>query len=198
MEIEEEGYSKTAYFFAAALAIIVAGGAYYGYNLRAHARAEVKAHITTWFEAPRLMTELMMERYGPPDDLTPGVATWYERGRWKRITVRGEAHEGYLEQTVGYRPRPEAISSLRAFDHGVRLDPAREELTAASNLESLNYLALNMANEVALGKRTARNAQEFFVKTAKLASSGKSSAYLEKLQFEPYLRSPQRSREIGF
>ncbi len=198
MEMQEERYSKTAYFFAAALAIIVAGGAYYGYNLRAHARAEVKSHITTWFEGPRLMTELMMERYGPPDDLTAAVATWYERGGWKRITVRGEAHESYLEQTVGYRPRPEAIASLRAFDHGVRLDPAREELTAASNQESLNFLALNVANEVASGKRTARDAQEFFLKTAKLGSSGRSSPYLEKLQFEPYLRAPQRSREIGF
>jgi hypothetical protein len=67
------------------------------------------------------MTELMMERYGPPDDLTPGVATWYERGRRKRITDRGQARESYLEQTVGYRPRPEAIVPLNEFDHGVRL-----------------------------------------------------------------------------
>ena len=139
-----------------------------------------------------------MERYGPPDDITPGVATWYERGHWKRITVRGEARESYLEQTVGYRPRPEAISSLRDFNHGVRLDAAREELTAASNREALNFLALNVANEVATGRRSAKDAQEFFLKTAKLASSGKSSPYLDNLQFERYVRTPQRSREIGF
>jgi hypothetical protein len=179
------------------LAIVVAVGAYYGYNLCANARAEVVAHITTWFEGPRLMTELMMERYGPPDDLTPGVATWYERGRWKRITVRGQARESYLEQTVGYRPRTEAIAPLNEFDHGVRLDPAREELTAASNQESLNYLALNVADEVATGRRSSKDAQEFFAKTAKLATSGRSSEYLEKLLFEPYVRTPQRSRAIG-
>ncbi len=197
---KKEGDSKGVYYIAAVVAVAVAGSAYFGYRHRTQTRQNVEAHIRTWFESPRLLTELLMERYGPPSDLTPGVATWYEQGSWKRISVHGDSPDNYLEQVIGYQAPSTAVAPLAKFDHGVRIDLAREELSATSNQESLNYLALNMAHEVASGKRSAKDARHFYERTAKLAASGKSSPYLEKLLFKPYRRMPEKDwrREIGY
>lgn len=194
---------RIVYFFAALLALTVGGGVYYGRNYRAQAPQRVEAHIKSWFDRPRIITQVLMERYGPPNVLAPGVATWYEKGPWKRITVHGDSPDTFLEQTVGYWVPPDAAPALREFGHGLRFDAAKEELSATSGDEALNYLALNLANEIASAKRSAAEAGDIYERTAKLAASGKSSPYLDGLLFTPYRPVPQErwetwSREIGY
>lgn len=182
----KERYPKTAYVIAAVVAAALAGGGYLGYRQRTESRRNVEARIRAWHEGPRLMTQLMMERYGPPGDFTQRAATWRDKGPWKRIVVHGDSPDSYLEQTVGYQAAPEALARLREFDRGVRLDLAKEELSATSSQEWMNYLALNLADEVAQGKRRPDQAREFRLSTVRLAVSGKSSPYLEGLRFKPY------------
>lgn len=189
----KEGYPKAAYVIAAALAAAIMGGAYFGYRQQAQTRQDVQAGIRTWFEGPKLTAEIMTERYGPPDELTLQTATWHERGSWKRIAVHGDTPYRYLEQTVGYQARPGVVGRLLAFDNGARYDIVNEELTASSNHETSNYLALNLAHDVAAGKRSIDNARGFFASTARLWSSGKSSPYMEHLLFTPYRRAPQEN-----
>ncbi|MDD5303928.1 MAG: hypothetical protein PHS14_12580 [Elusimicrobia bacterium] len=187
----QDRYPLAAYFIAAALAAAVAGGAYFGYRQQVQTRRDVQASIRTWYEGPRLTAELMMERYVVPDEFTPVDANWYGRGSWKRISIQGDTPYQYLEQAVGYRARPEEAARLIDFDHGVRYDAPNEELSASSNHESLNYLALNLADEVAAGKRSSRKARDFYASTARLSASGKSSPYLQGLLFNPYRRMSQ-------
>lgn len=184
-------YFKPAYVIAAVVAAAAAGGGYYGYRQRAETRRNVEAAIGSWYGGPQLMTQLMMERYGPPDVFTPEAATWRERGPWKRIVVRGHSPDSYLEQTVGYQAPPEARARLSEFGHGIRFDAANEELTATSSQESMNILALNLADEVAAGKRSPDQARDFHLSTTKLAVSGKSSPYLEGFRFKPYRPAPE-------
>jgi len=54
---------------------------------------------------------------------------------------------------LGYAD-PAAIDALAAFGHGIRFNPDNDELSARSGSETLNYLALNLAHEIAAGKRT--------------------------------------------
>lgn len=188
---EKEENQLSVYFIVAAIAIVVAGSAYLGYRHRVEAPKRLEAHTRTWFDSPRVMAQVLMDRYGPPSVLSPGVATWYEREPWKRITVHGDSPDKYLEQSVGYQARPAAVAALREFGQGVRVDLILEEMSARSNAEGLNYLALNLANDVASGKRSPKEARDFYRRTVKLAASGKSSPYLERLLFEPYRYVPQ-------
>lgn len=191
---------RELYFVATVLAATLAGGAYFGYRHRAVSIQRAEAHVQAWLKGPRTMAKLMIDRYGPPNALAADAATWYERGPWKRITVHGDAPLSYLEQTVAYHVPPEAVAPLRAFGHGLRFDLVNEELSATSNAESLNVLALNMANELCSAKRSPKEAGDFYVRTARLAAAGKSSPYTEKLQFEPYRSIPLEpwNREIGY
>jgi hypothetical protein len=191
---------RELYFVASILTITLAGGAYFGYHHRAVSIQRAQAHAQTWLEGPRAMAQLMIDRYGPPNELAPDVATWHERGNWKRITIHGDAPLSYLEQVVGYSVPPEAAAPLREFGHGLRFDVANDELSATSNSETLNILALNLANELCAARRDPKEASDFYVRTARLAAAGKTSPYSEKLMFEPYRRIPLEpwNREIGY
>lgn len=194
---------KQLYFVGVVLAATVAAGAYFAWHHRPPTNERALAHVSAFLEGPRATAKAMIERYGPPNALSPDTATWYERGPWKRITVHGDAPLSYLEQVVSYHVPPDAAAQLLELDHGLRFDLANEELSATSNSESLNFLALNLAHEVSSARRDPKEARELYVKTARLAASGKSSPYLEKLQFEPYRPAPRgrwdaRGREIGY
>lgn len=195
-----ETRSMRFYFVAAVLAAALAGGGYAAYRSRVPSSRRVASHISTWLDRPRSTMKLMTERYGPPDALAPGIATWRNRGPWKRIVVRGHAPNGCLEQTVSYGVPAAAVVPLLEFGHGVSLDLADDELTASSDDESLNRLALNLAVEIAGGRRDSREAREFYAKTARLSAAGKSSSYLSKILFAPYVppREDRRRRGVGY
>lgn len=184
---------RELYAVSAVLAFTLTAGFYLGYRNRPTSAERLAAHSETWLEGPRATLRLMTERYGPPHSLRTGQATWHERGPWKRITIRGEEHAGYLEQAVGYRVPAAAALPLLEFDHGVRFDRINDELSVRGDAEALNILALNMADEVASDRRGPRDAGDLYDRTARLAASGKSSPYLEGLRFEPYRPAPAQS-----
>lgn len=182
---------KEVFFGGLLLAALVAAGGYFAYTHRPPTRDRAIEHVASFQEGPRAAARAMIERYGPPNVLAADTATWFDRGPWKRITVHGEAPLSYLEQVVSYHVPPEAAARLLELDHGLRFDLSNEELSATSNSESLNFLALNLAHEVSSARRDPREARERYVQTARLAASGKSSPLLEKLQFEPYRPAPR-------
>lgn len=185
------------YFVAAVLAFTLAAGGYFAYRHRTPSPQRVEAHIEAWFETPRALAQVMTQRYGPPNVLGPGTVTWYERGPWKRIVIHGDSPDSCLEQVVSYWVPPEAGASLREFGHGVQFDYAAEELSARSNEESINFLALNLANQIASGLKEAKEARELYARTAALAAAGKSSPYLEKLMFGPDRPAPKAPNRWG-
>lgn len=191
------GTKKRALYLASAVAAAaVAAGGYYAFRPRVPVADRIEAHLRTWYDSPRREAERLIERYGPPDDIAPVLATWRGREPFKWIAVHGDSPDSYLEQAVGYQATPQAREALSRFGHGVRYSPEAEELSAKSNSEWLNFLALNLANEIATGRRTPDDAGKFFARTARLAQFGKAPAYIEKLMFEPYrppLEDPLRA-----
>jgi hypothetical protein len=194
METREIRSYRGTIVLAAALAGV---GAYVAYANRPPTAERAAAHIASWLDGPRTAAKVMMDRYGPPTVLAPGLAVWKNRGPWKRIAVHGDSLDGYLEQTVGYGAPYSAPAALAGFGYGVRVDPDANELTAAGDAEPLNLLALNLAAEVADGRRTAGEARAFYAKTVRLAASGRSSPYLEGLLFTPYRAAQEDTRRRG-
>lgn len=183
---------------SAVLAVVVAAGVILGgRSSRGAPRAdEARALMGAWMEAPRLTAELMMERYGPPDRVSAAAVTWIDRGPWKRVTVYGQNPVDFLEQVVRYHVPAMAAIPLADFGSGTALKFTNDELSAASGQESLNILALNLADEIAVGKRTAEQASRFYLRTATIAAAGKSSPYLQGLLFKP--ETAVRTPAIGY
>ncbi|MCM2305322.1 MAG: hypothetical protein NDJ72_11505 [Elusimicrobia bacterium] len=140
--------------------------------------------IKRWPARPRAAAALLLEKYGRPDQFDANSLAWFGNGEWKRTVVRRRAKD-FLEQTVGYLPPHDKLEELQRFHPKLDASPVAGELTFASESEESNRLALNLADEVATGKRGAEEARAAFLKTSRLALSGRSSPYRERLQFEP-------------
>ena len=148
--------------------------------------------IGKWPELARTIAKAMIEKYGLPHRYNDDALVWNNNGPWLKTVVRRSARShrpgmrdtDYLEQTIHYEAPPDAAADVRRFDKRIKLDAARNELSARSESEQMNFLALNLADEIARGNRSVRSARAFYSKTARLAKAGKTSAYMSGFLFK--------------
>ncbi len=149
--------------------------------------------IRTWPAGARATARAMIDKYGEPDRLTEGALRWTGNGPWAKTIVHrrawspflGNRTHDYLEQTVDYQiPRGRA-DELRRFDERLEINERGGQLSAWSPSEPMNVLILNMAHEIASGRRDARSARSFVAKAVEFSKAGKSSVYMERLLFPP-------------
>lgn len=145
--------------------------------------------IAQWPERSRALAESLLQEYGIPEESTPSKLTWKARAPWSRISVErdalDDAHPSGVLQAVAYDVPLRRWRALGWFDRGVDYDPIKHELIARTDGEPTNYLALNLADEIVRGRRTAEDARAFYDETVALAASGKSSTYMKRLLFRP-------------
>lgn len=148
--------------------------------------------IMRWPPRARSVARLIIEKYGAPGQFDRDTLAWFNNGEWKRtIVYRRRAHQDptatrtdILEQTIGYLVPNDKVAELKRFNPKLVVSQAAGELTFSSDSEAKNRLALNLADEIVTGNRTAADARAFFLKTARLAASGKSSSYTDELRFD--------------
>ncbi len=149
--------------------------------------------IDGWPARARSAARLTMARYGMPNEVGEDALVWHANGPWRRTTVhRGSrpryalwGNKDYLENAIGYAVPNRSLEDLARFDENLRVDPATASLSARSESESRNCLALNLADEIINGKRTVAEARAFQARILRLADSGKWSPYLSGLLFAP-------------
>jgi hypothetical protein len=133
----------------------------------------------------------MTEKYGLPNRMNPIEVVWYDNGPWRRTVVHrisssnflGIKDNDYLEQTLSYPIPDDKIPALKRFSSRIDVDQNNGELSSRGETESVNFLTMNLAAEIAAGARTPENARAFDRKTRELAKSGKSSLYLQEFLF---------------
>jgi len=146
--------------------------------------------IAEWPAPARLAAAAMLEKYGPPDALAADGLGWKDKGRWKKIIVRGSpgtaaGASGVLEQTAAYRVPPGTRDELAAFGDKVTVSPDWTRISARSNDEALNFLALNLAVAIGRGDLDAPGARASYKRAVDLSNAGKSSALMKELLFPP-------------
>lgn len=147
--------------------------------------------IIAWPTYSYRLARMMIAKYGQPSQALDARLVWLDNGPWKRTVVyRSDpdagvfrAGKGRLEQTVAYRVPPDKVGVLAKYDKDLDVDAEHGRLTARSDSETANFLALNLADEVVKGRRAPGEAAEYRGKMEKLAPSGKSSSYLDGLMF---------------
>lgn len=148
--------------------------------------------VAAWPQRARLLTAAIVREYGAPDEILPAQLIWRRRHPWTMIAVFRDAQSperpNNLLQTLAYEVPLQRWRALSAFERGAAYDPVRRELAARTDSEETNLLALNLADEVIQGRRTAAEANDFYDRTLKLSYAGKSSSYMVRLMFSPALR----------
>lgn len=163
-----------------------------------------EAVIQKWSESARATARAMIAKYGEPSRYTDGALVWFNNGPWaKTVAYRsawphflGKRDKDYLEQTIAYRVPVEKVDDLKRFDRRLEVNESSGQLSSRSESEAMNFLALNLADEIVKEKRSVEDARDFYTKTESLSKAGKSSRYLDGFLF-PASESDQEPAPIG-
>lgn len=132
-------------------------------------------------------------KYGPPQEVSSGRIVWNNNGVWKRTVIYREEvphsfpvqHPDVMEQFIDYRVPVAKANDLIMYDGSVVAYRTNGELSARCDKEEANFLALNLAHDIATGKRSVEDARAFYAQTMKaMMTSGTMTPYLQGLQFQ--------------
>jgi hypothetical protein len=162
-------------------------------------RALAEKVAAGWADNGRLAALALIEKYGPPDEVHSAHLVWTNRGPWRTTVVRDlpppyagakTAELGVVEQTVEYPLRPDQADVLAAFGRTLKANTLTGEITARSDNENINFLRVNLADEMLNGRLTVDQAREAYERILALESAGKTTGYLGGLRFAPELKRP--------
>jgi hypothetical protein len=149
--------------------------------------------ISRWPGESREAAQLVIEKYGEPDELTDARLTWRHPGPWKRIVATKAffdhnfpaPHIDAVESVIDYRVPPDKFSDLAAFDGSVIVERTAGEVSARCHDEEANFLALNLMHDIVTGEKSVEQAREYYAREFTDYRRGKPTPYMEKLRFRP-------------
>jgi hypothetical protein len=178
-------------FAAATLTLAAIGGI--ATTVAARDASGYESAITDWPERPRQVAKKIAAAYGQPDEVTPTMLVWHDTGPWKRTIVYREEvkhdfpkpHTDIVEQVIDYKVPVDKFDDLAAFDGSVIVERTKGEMSARCDDEKMNFLAINLANDVVTGAQDADGARRAYAEAAMAVMKKKAPAYTRKLQFTP-------------
>ena len=148
------------------------------------------AVVGNWWPSAALAARGMIEKYGVPDEVRPDYLVWRGNGPWARTVVRNvtppygpDPDPGVVEQAVSYPLTPVQAAAVESFDRRLSYERGVRELAARSGREEVNFLRLNLADDVVNRRMTPEQAKGLHSRLLELERSGKASPYLEGLRF---------------
>ena len=148
--------------------------------------------IKDWPQLAQSTARVMIEKYGQPNRFDEEALVWDNNGPWQKTVVHRDAwphfagmpDKDYLEQTISYQVPDDKVDAIKRFDSRLDIEQRAGELSSRSESESMNFLALNLADDIVNDKRSVDEARDFYRETVELSKSGKSSRYLDGFVFE--------------
>ena len=156
-------------------------------------RASVQRSMAGWHAASQEAANAMMAKYGAPASMTPDMMVWNRTGPWKRTIIYREAvqhnfpmpHPDVMEQFIDYRVPTDRVDELAMYDGSVIVERTKGEMSARCDKEGANFLAINLANEIAMGRRTPEDARRMYGEQIKMMKARQMTPYTSGLMFTP-------------
>ncbi len=148
--------------------------------------------IANWPAKPQEVARKVIAKYGQPNEATAHMLVWHNNGPWRHTVVYRDVvqhdfpmpHPDLLEQFIDYRVPVAKFSDLAAYDGSVIVERTKGVISARCDKEEMNFLALNLANDIVTGKRSVKDARKFYAETAMAFMKGQMSPYTQGLQFQ--------------
>jgi hypothetical protein len=149
--------------------------------------------IENWPEEPREAAQLVIDKYGEPDEACPTVLTWHHAGPWKRMLASKTyfdhrfpvPHTDSVESVIAYRVPPEYFTPLAEFDGSVIVERTAGEVSARCHDEEANNLALNLMHDIVTGEKGVEEARAYYAKEFAGYRRKEPTPYMEELRFQP-------------
>ena len=129
--------------------------------------ATVQQLVGQWRAPSQELARQLLVKYGQPDEATPMRLVWHNKAPWKRMELVNFAiphrfpapHEDLLTQVIDYAVPADRADELLVYNGSLLIDRTRGELASRADSEAVNFLAINLANEILRGARTPEEAR---------------------------------------
>lgn len=157
--------------------------------------------IADWPEESREAAQLVIDRYGEPDEATGTQLTWHNPGPWKRIVASRAfyqhdfpaPHIDAVESVIDYRVPVDKFTALAEFDGSVVVERTAGEVSARCHDEQANMLALNLMHDIVTGAKSAQQARDYYAREFADYRRKKPTPYMDRLHFTPGDRGAART-----
>jgi hypothetical protein len=161
-----------------------------------HAKGNMKAEqvIATWKPAPKMAAEAMIKKYGQPAEVTSMRIIWHDNGPWKYTEIVNKEvdhnfpipHKDAMHQAVNYKIDPSKADEILQYDGSIILNRTAGMIGAICDKEPANFLAVNLAHEVATGKKSVDEARKQYAESVEMMmKENKMDKYMSGLIFTP-------------
>ncbi|HLU03084.1 MAG TPA: hypothetical protein VKZ94_09995 [Advenella sp.] len=156
-------------------------------------KARTSELLNHWPQESREATQLVIDKYGEPQEATETMFVWHEPGPWKRIVAsKAFYHHNFpaphidcIESVIDYQVPVEKFDELARFDGSVIVERTAGEVSARCHDEQANLLALNLMHDIVTGQKNVEQARAYYGKEFLDYRRKKNTPYMEKLRFEP-------------
>lgn len=153
---------------------------------------DVDAILDDWPETNREVANQARVKYGEPDAVTAMMLIWYDNDPWMRTIVHREGiqhdfpmpHLDIMEQTIPYQAPIDRFDDIAEYDGSVVLERTNGLMSVRCDREEANFLALNLAHDVAVGDRTPMEARTFYNDTIMALERGETPPYTQEFLFD--------------
>lgn len=143
---------------------------------------DVNSVTETWPANTKEASNILIGKFGLPDEVTSSTLVWNDKGVWKRTVLMRDGiphdfptpHTDYLMQTINYKVPIEKYTDLARYDGSVIVERTGGTLSARCDREEFNFLSLNLAHDIITGKKTVDEARNYFAKTAMTFKEGRT------------------------
>lgn len=150
-------------------------------------------HIEHWPEESREAAQLVIDKYGEPDEATESELIWHRPGPWKRVVASKEfyrhnfpvPHVDVVESVIDYGVPVDKVTPIVAFDGSVVVERTAGEVSARCHDEQANFLALNLMHDIVTGAKNTQQARDYYAKEFLDYRRKKPTPYMERLRFTP-------------
>jgi len=154
--------------------------------------AGAQAVIAAWPATSKKVAEEMIGKYGQPQGAIADMLVWNNSGPWKRTIVYRDTvahsfptpHPDLLEQFIDYKVPVDKYDDMAAYDGSVIVERTKGEMSARCDKEGANFLAINLANDVATGAKTMVEARAYYTQAMKtFMQTGQMDPYMQGFKF---------------
>lgn len=150
-----------------------------------------KQIIQDWEKDQRDVAKVMIDQYGEPEEATPSLLIWHNKGQWVEIVASkvGTPHDfpfphlDIVESVAAYRVPTDKFSELGVFDGSVTVKRTQGLISARCHDEMANFLAINLSHDIIRGKKTVEDARKAYVDIMVDYRAKKPTPYMDALQF---------------
>lgn len=154
-------------------------------------QSDVENIIKSWQEKQEKTAQKIIEKYGLPNEATPSQLIWYNNKPWKKTIIYRDQfqhnfpspHADFIEQTVNYLIPEDKMDEIAKFNGSISVNRTKGEVSVYGNSEEINFLTLNLADELIRNQLDTGDAREFLVEQSQNLLKGEKNDYLQSLRF---------------